>query len=1273
MDFNAEPYWDDFEATNGALEKNYMRVLFKPGYAVQARELTQIQSILQNQIKLFGNHIFNDGSPVVGGHLTLDTNVPYVKLDKQFGGSDIDLDNFYGVTVFNDGSPKTRARVIQTYSNATDRTLLVKYIRGSTFTASQNLSTAATNSATVVSANPTGTGSVVSINDGVFYVDGYFVTVAADTLVLEPYSTTPSYRVGLQIEENIVTYSEDAALLDPAQESFNYQAPGGDRYQFKLVLSKRTLDSVDDSRFFELLRVENGVITKQVSYPIYSELEKTLARRTYDESGNYTVKPFNITVSANTPVGAAENTESFIINVEPGKAYVKGFEFETIGTTKLSAARARSTKSSKDFDLSIQYGNRLQVANVFGNANGIVFSENLDVVDIHSVANCNVTLGSGTASYYSTRIGTAKLKNLDRTSDTVTYYAYLTDINFTPIISTANGNSANTYSVNFGPQFSANANAYIGGTITLLDTVGAVGNSAKIVSYNSGTKIAVVDKPFKATPVSGERYSLTLPIGAAKSIIIANTSSHATVNLQANVAASSLDATGNTYIEDANYDQMLFKIPNDYIKRDSDLNVDLYRRYVAKGTSFATNGAATITITGQTFDFGTNGSLVSSADIKENIIVVPTTGANIGTILDMTASPRSVQRVSNTQIILNTDSGSGATFTGDVYVTTKLTNANGSYRRTKTLVSSNTALTAGDTLASATSVTGYSEVQINASNGIVWFTTSNVIPTIPGESISLFVSDVVSLNKIYDSANISHAPNTTNMVDITDRFVWDSGQTDNYYNHASISLKPGAQPPKGQTAVLFDYYTHTGTGYISATSYDNSIYSTEQIPVYRSPSGVEYNLRDCIDLRPIRASGVSVTPYAFANANARVNVASGGYTVNANTSLSSKELTPPINTGMLIRVGSDIRVVSNVVSNVSLTVSKPFTAAVTNGTIEIVSQNMSFSGSVLQRPSDPMELDYEFYLPRIDKVVATKDKELKVLTGIPSLAPIEPPTITDSMAIYTLYIPPYTAALELIELNFIDNRRYTMKDISVLDNRITNIEKYLAINDTEQKVIASPPNNKPIYGTLVDEFDNLSVVDQSIDFACSIENGVLSTYKHITPFALKPANLTYVRDKFVTLPFTETTIAAQKLSTSNGNQSVTSMIAKYDGMLTLTPESDYFFSLEHQPMITDTSALNTIVNQNPAGTDAALTTSVLNSIGANNYLSPAQQTWVSRFTSRGRTSATTFSFAGPSYTTAPTTLEPTNTMQIPINQAGVQPVTSLEKARLIDSNFEFSP
>ena len=47
--FNVDPYYDDFNE-----DKNYHRVLFKPGYAVQSRELTQAQTTLQDQIKKFG-------------------------------------------------------------------------------------------------------------------------------------------------------------------------------------------------------------------------------------------------------------------------------------------------------------------------------------------------------------------------------------------------------------------------------------------------------------------------------------------------------------------------------------------------------------------------------------------------------------------------------------------------------------------------------------------------------------------------------------------------------------------------------------------------------------------------------------------------------------------------------------------------------------------------------------------------------------------------------------------------------------------------------------------------------------------------------------------------------------------------------------------------------------------------------------------------------------------------------------------------------------------
>ena len=76
-----------------------MRVLFRPGYAVQARELTQLQTILSNQIEKFGNHIFQSGSPITGGKISLDNRAFYLILQPQYENIDINLENFLDKTV----------------------------------------------------------------------------------------------------------------------------------------------------------------------------------------------------------------------------------------------------------------------------------------------------------------------------------------------------------------------------------------------------------------------------------------------------------------------------------------------------------------------------------------------------------------------------------------------------------------------------------------------------------------------------------------------------------------------------------------------------------------------------------------------------------------------------------------------------------------------------------------------------------------------------------------------------------------------------------------------------------------------------------------------------------------------------------------------------------------------------------------------------------------------------------------------------------------------
>ena len=78
---NVEPYFDDFDSNN-----DYHRVLFKPGYPVQARELTSLQSILQNQVEKFGQHFFKEGAKVIPGNTTYSTNYHCILLENSYLG-----------------------------------------------------------------------------------------------------------------------------------------------------------------------------------------------------------------------------------------------------------------------------------------------------------------------------------------------------------------------------------------------------------------------------------------------------------------------------------------------------------------------------------------------------------------------------------------------------------------------------------------------------------------------------------------------------------------------------------------------------------------------------------------------------------------------------------------------------------------------------------------------------------------------------------------------------------------------------------------------------------------------------------------------------------------------------------------------------------------------------------------------------------------------------------------------------------------------------------
>ena len=117
LNFDTYPYYDDFDPG-----KNFHRILFKPGYAVQARELTQSQTILQNQISEFASAIYSQNTPVSGGQVTTNLSCYYLKLNPTFNGTAVTAANFANQVIFNSETGTILARVIATVETTSSGT-----------------------------------------------------------------------------------------------------------------------------------------------------------------------------------------------------------------------------------------------------------------------------------------------------------------------------------------------------------------------------------------------------------------------------------------------------------------------------------------------------------------------------------------------------------------------------------------------------------------------------------------------------------------------------------------------------------------------------------------------------------------------------------------------------------------------------------------------------------------------------------------------------------------------------------------------------------------------------------------------------------------------------------------------------------------------------------------------------------------------------------------------------------------------------------------------
>ncbi len=424
LNLNVSPYYDDFDRDN-----DYYRVLFKPGYPVQARELTTMQSMLQGQLEKFSDHFFKEGKAITGGEIQYYEKYPCVMVDDSFNGKSIleyaaDLldevivgessgirarvdsylpgsssergfDTYYITYLSSDsGSSEFTGFIpgenlltedgIQTTNNLAD-----EYDSDDPDAAIQenleNLIVFGENApfARCVEESPNEVGSAVHINEGVYYIRGHFVESEEKTLLLDQYDDKPSYRVGLIITEEIATHLDDDALLDNAQGFSNFTAPGADRLRIEIDLVKIDLDEDDDvENFVELMVVQNGQIVNNNRSRQQTDNEKYIAERVDDVAGDFYVEQPEVEIlealndkegndglyepGELTLQGSEPTDDMGIYKISPFKAYVNGYQIEINTPTYLEFDKPRETKEFEDQQLAYNSGPTLAINRVFG-------------------------------------------------------------------------------------------------------------------------------------------------------------------------------------------------------------------------------------------------------------------------------------------------------------------------------------------------------------------------------------------------------------------------------------------------------------------------------------------------------------------------------------------------------------------------------------------------------------------------------------------------------------------------------------------------------------------------------------------------------------------------------------------------------------------------------------------------------------------------------------------------------------------------------------------
>ena len=1145
--FGISPYFDDYNE-----DDRYLKILFRPGFAVQTRELNQMQSIIQNQIERFGNHIFENGSLVLNGETSLEPNQKYLKLKPATqivdGGITLSQKIETNKSLY-EGRVVRKQQIIQVVMKEVSNETQFEagdYIETTTRSFAGTINSVASeviNNELIVTISVTKLFGTLTDSDtlvAAFNSDDPQAIPAIPNLQspkaiatvqsLQQVAVSPSTPVDLT--EAVVNRVEPATAVDPLTLYVAYSSGSGIE-----ALGEDQIEVPDTFDINDELVIERKPLTDTLRYEI------------------------DVISVENAPEAVGEGT---FVRIREGVYYLFGFfhliEQQDVILKKYSNLTINDTFTVglyAEQDIVTPEENRDLLDNARGSVNfsapgahrykvfprfvnGADFADDENYVEIVKIERGEITRLVNRTFYsviedtlarrtfdesgnYVVKDFTLEMKEHADTGDNNGYFPFDPD------------NPDNIGDLSKLVALVGSGKAFVKGyeSETIADTPVDIDKAREFetlddvpVFLRSGNFVYV--KNLNEIPVDQDNPSNSAPpvdllnsngdtIGSAK---VKGVITEGTDPLYHRVYLFDIETTqfGNTRsirldpkvagdLTTANTADLVLENDVDGISDASVINnvATLTRSSNADTLSVFELPIGTVarfenqnSVTVNNFSFRFTSPIVTSQEATQ--------ASGVFDQISFTVSEADFSALPEDYVLVQFDDNAsginhqileiefGAIIRGaqgntiDIDLT-KVVGADTSKQRTFRIQTFVEATNSSPRVKTLTGV-GY---DINL--GQVDESTAEEITVSPLQR-EFFLANVdgVKLHQVAIKENDGQGG--FNYTDVSQWFELDGGQRDSYYDRAQLKMvEDGTTLPSGTViAISYTHFQHGEGDYFSLDSYAGIEY--EKIPVYLTSVGTEIPLANALDFR--------------------LSVDTG----NTNT------------------------------------------------------EGTTYSSERIFQPDTDVEVEYSFHLSRIDKIVINTKGEVEVLKGIAARSPVPPSDKEDSINLYQIKVPPYTFSINDLEIKKFDNRRFTMKDIGEIQNRVENLEYYTLLSLLEVDTINKDIPGKFKSGFIVDNFETQEIGDASTTnhkIATDIEN------KLIRPMGItKNVNLELdsssgvklnPKADVVTLDYEEFISVSQPLASRL--EKITALLTfGWFGQMKLTPSVDNWHSRRQRPDVT---------------------------------------------------------------------------------------------------------